>query len=288
MDFAGQAVQKDVKLQLSRGGSSIEARIYTGKSISADRPTLRVAVVSHPYGPLGGSFDDPTVLLTVDTLLNTGYDIVGTFNFRRPSWTLKSEIADFSNYSLFLMLYGCLLSNTTLQSIHLLAAGYSYGSLVASQAPSAAGMFARGTGDGDFVLEQARALTIDQVGSPTASAKTADSLLADADLSTSYLLISPLLSPTTNLVAPFNRKASLVGRIDNDRETRPALAVFGNDDAFTSSRRLEAWASDNGIEYKVIKGAGHFWQTSKHRVQLANAISEWASLLPHPVKESLG
>lgn len=41
----------------------------------------KAAVIGHPYGPLGGSFDDPVVELVVKVLLDQEYT-VGTFNFR--------------------------------------------------------------------------------------------------------------------------------------------------------------------------------------------------------------
>ena len=39
------------------------------------------AVFAHPYGPLGGSYDDLVVLAVTETLAKEGW-VVGTFNFR--------------------------------------------------------------------------------------------------------------------------------------------------------------------------------------------------------------
>lgn len=41
----------------------------------------KIAIISHPYAPLGGSFDDPIVRLVVDIIFEKGF-MIGTFNFR--------------------------------------------------------------------------------------------------------------------------------------------------------------------------------------------------------------
>ena len=41
----------------------------------------RGAIIAHPYGPLGGCYDDPVVQSVVTEVLKHGF-IVGTFNFR--------------------------------------------------------------------------------------------------------------------------------------------------------------------------------------------------------------
>lgn len=38
-------------------------------------------VLSHPYTPMGGTYDDRVICVAVDEFLKAGY-IVGTFNFR--------------------------------------------------------------------------------------------------------------------------------------------------------------------------------------------------------------
>jgi hypothetical protein len=40
-----------------------------------------VAIVAHPYAPMGGCYDDPVVGRIASTMLDDGF-IVGTFNFR--------------------------------------------------------------------------------------------------------------------------------------------------------------------------------------------------------------
>ncbi|KAK2067844.1 hypothetical protein P8C59_001550 [Phyllachora maydis] len=107
------------------------------------QPPGHVAVVAHPYAPLGGSYDDPVVHVVAATLLRLGY-LVATFNFRgasgspgRTSWTARAERDDYVSVVAFATYYAhhsrvspppppgaappaCLL------------AGYSYGALVAA------------------------------------------------------------------------------------------------------------------------------------------------------------
>src|ERR1700753_1754318 len=74
----------------SYDGTPIDGRIYHPLSPTPDtkdekdlRSELgrKVAVVAHPYAPLGGSWDDPVVMTVVKALLGKGF-VVGTFNFR--------------------------------------------------------------------------------------------------------------------------------------------------------------------------------------------------------------
>ncbi|KAI2782501.1 Alpha/Beta hydrolase protein [Daldinia loculata] len=109
------------------------------------------AVVAHPYAPLGGSYDDPIVLLVTNTLLHLGF-VVATFNFRgasssngRTSWTSKPERADYMSVVGFLVYYLHYLGapRNELRPIEadenstptLLLAGYSYGAMVTLQLP---------------------------------------------------------------------------------------------------------------------------------------------------------
>lgn len=66
--------------------TSLECRIYHPRNLqdllasNVDNP--RIAIVAHPYAPLGGTYDDPVVLSLVEFLLRESYIIV-TFNFRQ-------------------------------------------------------------------------------------------------------------------------------------------------------------------------------------------------------------
>lgn len=45
------------------------------------------AIVAHPYAPLGGTQEDPVVMIAVEQLLDMDF-VVGTFNFRYLFLTL--------------------------------------------------------------------------------------------------------------------------------------------------------------------------------------------------------
>lgn len=67
--------------------SDLDCRIYNPPSTtlfpSAPEPPWipRGAVITHPYAPLGGCYDDRIVLAIVEQCLINGL-VVGTFNFR--------------------------------------------------------------------------------------------------------------------------------------------------------------------------------------------------------------
>lgn len=66
-------------------GTPLDCRVYHPASLSpnprAPRWTSHAAIIAHPYGPLGGSYDDPVVEEVVSVLLRRGFLVV-TFNFR--------------------------------------------------------------------------------------------------------------------------------------------------------------------------------------------------------------
>jgi alpha/beta superfamily hydrolase len=60
----------------------IDCRVYIPKHPSYRiASTIKGAIFAHPYGPLGGSYDDFVVLAVTKCLLQQGF-IVATFNFR--------------------------------------------------------------------------------------------------------------------------------------------------------------------------------------------------------------
>jgi hypothetical protein len=66
--------------------TKLDCRIYHPESLNTPHPHAppwgrHVAIVAHPYAPLGGSYDDPIVDLVAGTLLQVGF-MVATFNFR--------------------------------------------------------------------------------------------------------------------------------------------------------------------------------------------------------------
>ncbi|KAF2140840.1 uncharacterized protein K452DRAFT_41613 [Aplosporella prunicola CBS 121167] len=121
--------------------------------------------------------------------------------------------------------------------------------------------------------------------------------LPHINITTAFLLLSPLLPPTSLAIAPgFPRfrptdSPALLGT--------PGLAVYGDRDVFTSAERLAGWVGAlraaggskggegegrvgegdwgrEGLEGKLIKGAGHFWIERGVLVQLVRVVGAWA------------
>ncbi|KAK8121808.1 Alpha/Beta hydrolase protein [Apiospora sp. TS-2023a] len=108
-----------------------------------------IAIVAHPYAPLGGSYDDPIVDVISGILVQAGF-VVATFNFRgasksggRTSWTSKPEQGDYMSVVGFLAYYTRYLDipSRTIADKHpapsptLLQCGYSYGATVTTKIP---------------------------------------------------------------------------------------------------------------------------------------------------------
>ncbi|KAI2792339.1 hypothetical protein POX_b02376 [Penicillium oxalicum] len=283
---------------------------------------IRGAIIAHPYAPLGGSYDDAVVDFLSSELLQAGY-VVTTFNFRgaggsggRTSWTGKPELGDYVAVYGFMLrylhhLHTALSVEPTTRlggAIHLIIGGYSFGSLIASHVPTLDVML-------DLFSGARRSETpwtaINEIGdaartiadeclrhlrsaqeSPTDHRDVFDQPLPHAATQISYLLVSPLLPPVSQLLTAFSAlSVTLGGRTST--EGRPAgrpidqlsgfrtLALFGDQDAFTSARKLRRWAEDmncipqsqfRGCE---IQGAGHFWRESGVETRARLALREW-------------
>ena len=108
------------------------------------------------------------------------------------------------------------------------------------------------------------------------------------DIITAYLLVSPLLPPISAFTAlPFGSNP-LRGHSEETLQRlsmKPTLAVFGNDDAFTSVKKLRNWAQDlstrpdSRFHFVEIEEAGHFWRTHTAQKALKLAIGHWAKSL---------
>lgn len=224
----------------------LSARLYLPPSYTRTRTTTttattttawprRLAIVAHPYAPLGGNYDDRVVLRVVALLLSLDW-VVATFNFRgaagevgKTSWTGRAEVADYTSVVAWALAYvQCLPGGTG--TVALLLAGYSYGSLVASRLPvtetGIVPLLGEGCGGSDFAVavraarESARRWWDSHGGGRTSySGSTrgrAEVLEAVEGASPSemqarekcgvvsrYLLISPLLPPVSSFLLGF-------------------------------------------------------------------------------------
>jgi pimeloyl-ACP methyl ester carboxylesterase len=99
-----------------------------------------------------------------------------------------------------------------------------------------------------------------------------------------YLLISPLTAPISTLAAPalasrvLGRSSSSFLDVIAKHET---LAVFGDQDVFSSAKRVREWVErmkgESGTRFQgvEIKGAGHFWHEEGVERELRAALRRW-------------
>lgn len=99
---------------------------------------------------------------------------------------------------------------------------------------------------------------------------------------TCYLLISPILPPLSMF-------ATMFSSIRSDRSPdcngkfihHPTLAIYGDDDFFTSQRKLRKWAerlkapTGSQFQFREIAGAGHFWREEGADGQMRGCIRGW-------------
>lgn len=99
-----------------------------------------------------------------------------------------------------------------------------------------------------------------------------------------YLLVSPLLPPLSAVIAPglahrFWGKAKDTGA--DVFAMYPALVVFGNQDMFTSVKKVRQWAGQlqeragEAFSYVEIDGAGHFWHEHGVEKRLRDSLRTW-------------
>lgn len=101
--------------------------------------------------------------------------------------------------------------------------------------------------------------------------------------STAYLLVSPLLPPISTLAAP--SVGHMFWNKPKDHHEcivlRPTLSVFGDQDFFTSVKKLRPWAQklrnerSSCFKFKEIPGAGHFWHEHGVEAKLRDTLREW-------------
>jgi pimeloyl-ACP methyl ester carboxylesterase len=111
--------------------------------------------------------------------------------------------------------------------------------------------------------------------------------------SISYLLVSPLLPPISHFITLFsnlslNLKTETPGgphipcpRPADQQSTHQTLALFGDQDTFTSAGKLQRWSDEmvhiprSQFQFRMIDGAGHFWRENGAEVRARHALKEW-------------
>lgn len=111
---------EDVALPSQESKRAVQGRLYTSSDDVSSCSS--VAIVAHPYGPLGGSQNDPVVVALAQTLAKSGFLAI-TFNFGSPtSWRGLKERADYLTVLKFAI-------DKVLDIKKVVCCGYSYGTL---------------------------------------------------------------------------------------------------------------------------------------------------------------
>jgi len=191
--------------------------------------------------------------------------------------------------------------------IHLIVGGYSFGSLIASHVPTldvVIDLFRTGATTPDTPIydigRKARkiaAATIRDLGpaNPEESGNpdNPDRIELSAETTISYLLVSPLRPPVSQLLTGFCSLSLNVGgksapalaraavRPADQLSAHPTLALYGNRDEFTSVHKLRRWSADLGhvpqsrFQSGEVEGAGHFWREEGAAEEAKRILREW-------------
>lgn len=260
-----------------------------------------IALLAHPYAPLGGSSSDPVLALATTTFLEQGY-IVCLFDFRgagrsegRTSWTANGEREDYVTLVGFCITYLTSLSSESdgdrVAELDIVLGGYSYGSLIVQSLPpfkSILGQFCEADAESGEagIIAQAQALAVEHLDTYsfvrvfTIDVNQSQRALKSRVFRPSSLLISPLLQPISTLLS---LQFTNVFMKDNECNltSNKTLAVFGGHDTFTSSTRLIRWADrlkkaeESQFKHEHIVDAGHFWNEAGAGVKLQQCIASW-------------
>ncbi|CRL26872.1 unnamed protein product [Penicillium camemberti] len=189
--------------------------------------------------------------------------------------------------------------------IHLILGGYSYGSLIASNVPTLDTMLDlsqsaptttptnKSTPIHEIrsIAKRIAALSLEQIQMSHNLADVPD--LRALTTSISYLLVSPLLPPISQFLTVFSTLSLNVKtdtpkgphipcpRPADQQSTHHTLALFGDQDTFTSVGKLERWSDKmvhmpcSEFQFRMIDGAGHFWRENGVEVRARHALKEW-------------
>ena len=193
--------------------------------------------------------------------------------------------------------------------VHVILGGYSYGSLIASHLPAIDALFdlfkEATTGTAPFeicrIAEKMASCMVDghRLETESATASLSRSLNEEEmeivpKSTISYLLLSPLLPPLSQLLTIFT-KLSLDVQVEVSAQgkhvpcPKPAtqlckhrtLVVYGTEDGFTSAKKLRKWSDEllhaphSQFQYRQVDGAGHFWRENGVEDQARHVLREW-------------
>ncbi|KAF2089172.1 hypothetical protein K490DRAFT_37912 [Saccharata proteae CBS 121410] len=231
------------------------------------------------------------------------------------SWTGRPELSDYITVAGFMAHFMNEVQpkdDDESEAMKLLLGGYSYGSLIVARLPSTQDILSRFADSEDGspaarVLLRAQSLAAQTVAElqdwqeaqrqlhDNATPTTQDdkkggthahtrspnpSKESDVHLQvqTSYLLVSPLLLPTSLFIAPALLRLRAA---ESELTKRRTLAVFGGHDLFTSGKRLRPWAmklaeeSGGRFQWEEVEVAGHFWHEKGAMRALRERVRRW-------------
>lgn len=226
----------------------LQARISW--SVSDIASIDKIAIIAHPYGSLGGNYNN-NVVVSLERYFTTQRYVTICYNARgvsgstgRGSWDGEAECQDYQTIVDF-----CISPGSSSQSEEALnrfkncrfntiaCVGYSYGSLAASSAR-----------------------------------------LNVTDKTIYYVLISypigVLWALTRGRTSTFTRRLVEAGAESNAK----GLVIFGNHDQFTGAARYETWTAEIReqncrFEIKCLEDMDHFWAGSEN--ELVEAMHQW-------------
>lgn len=186
--------------------------------------------------------------------------------------------------------------------IRVILGGYSFGSLIASHVPDIGVMIelfqsARASPDTQIseIGRRAGKIAAATIRNINTISRDDDSETDNIELSVftsiSYLLVSPLRPPVSSFLTGFS---SLSFSLDGtSAQARPlphpadqlskyrTLAIYGDQDQFTSIRKLQRWSDElsrvpqSQFQGVVIEHAGHFWREEGVEEQARRCLREW-------------
>lgn len=180
-------------------------------------------------------------------------------------------------------------------AISLMLGGYSYGSLIVTHLPPLEEMLSlfrhtEPSTTASEIVQKAQQSAGDTSSGFPREMHTSPGTVDWRHFKVQYLLISPLLPPTSFFLSPsLGSVFSSLGRStepikDATLISNPTLAVFGSDDLFTSGSKLQTWSrkmqtdSRGLFEWLEVDGAGHFWREHGVEDEMRERIARWISV----------
>ncbi|DAA77890.1 TPA_exp: Uncharacterized protein A8136_5593 [Trichophyton benhamiae CBS 112371] len=188
----------------------------------------------------------------------------------------------------------------------IIVSGYSYGSMLARYSPSSRVILStfqepKQNEPAYKILQEARSLSskrnrearVHSCSNESSSSCFGTTVTKTKDINVSYLLISPLLPPitiftATSLLLPASKLTVTINGntlppsdLQDKVLEHQTLAIFGENDGFTSSKKLMGWSDQlkklegSRFDSVMVKGAGHFWHEHEAEPRMRRAIQEW-------------